>query len=205
MGLYREEVLPRLVNCVCGTSAMREWRAEVTEGLTGRVVEIGFGSGLNVDLYPRDVELILAVEPSTVSRRLSARRIARSPVPVTHVGLDGTALPLEDKSCDSALCTFTLCTIPDVRQALGEVRRVLKPGARFHFLEHGLSPDPRVAAWQRRIEPVQMRLAGGCHLTREPAELVTEAGFTLDRVTRQYVKGPKPWSWLSAGVAAKPL
>jgi ubiquinone/menaquinone biosynthesis C-methylase UbiE len=205
MGLYGEEVLPRLVNCVCGASAMDEWRAEVTEGLTGRVVEIGFGSGLNVDHYPRDVELILAVEPSAVARRLSARRVARSAVPVTHIGLDGTAIPLDDKSCDSALCTFTLCTIPDVLQALNELRRVLKPGARFHFLEHGLSPDPGVAAWQRRIEPLQIRLAGGCHLTREPADVVSEAGFTLDRVTRRYAKGPRPWNWLSAGVAAKPL
>ena len=203
MGLYREQVLPRVIDRVCGTSELREWRVEATRGLTGRVVEVGFGSGLNVGLYPRDVELVLAVEPSVVARRLSDRRIARSAVPVTHIGLDGQTIPLDDESCDSALCTFTMCTIPDARQALDEVRRVLRPGARFHFLEHGLSPDPGVAAWQRRLEPLQMRLADGCHLTREPASLVSDAGFAVEQLTQHYAKGPKPWSWFSSGVAAK--
>ncbi len=142
MSFYREQVLPRLVDRACGTSGLRRWRAEVTEGLTGRVIEIGFGSGLNVDHYPPDVELIFAVEPAAVARRLSNKRIARSVVPVTHIGLDGQAIPLDDDTCDSALSTFTLCTIPDVQRALAELRRVMRPKARFHFLEHGLAPDP---------------------------------------------------------------
>ena len=204
MSFYRDQVLPRLVDRACGTSGLRRWRAEVTEGLTGRVIEIGFGSGLNVDHYPPDVELIFAVEPAAVARRLSNKRIARSVVPVTHIGLDGQAIPLDDDTCDSALSTFTLCTIPDVQRALAELRRVMRPKARFHFLEHGLAPDPRVAAWQRRLEPLQLRLADGCHLTREPAMLVSEAGFTIEHVEQRYAKGPKPWSWFSAGVATKP-
>jgi len=204
MGFYREHVLPRLVDRACGTSGLRRWRAEVTAGLTGRVIEIGFGSGLNVDHYPTDVGMILAVEPAAVARRLSNKRIARSAVPVTHIGLDGQAIPLDDDSCDSALSTFTLCTIPDVQRALAELRRVMRPGARFHFLEHGLAPDPGVAAWQRRLEPLQLRLADGCHLTREPARLVSEAGFTIEHVEQRYAKGPKPWSWFSSGVATKP-
>jgi len=204
VGFYREQVLPRLVDRACGTSGLRRWRAEVTEGLTGRVVEIGFGSGLNVDHYPPEVELVLAVEPAAVARRLSKKRVTRSAVPVTHIGLDGQAIPLDDDSCDSALSTFTLCTIPDARQALAELRRVMRPGARFHFLEHGLAPDPGVAAWQRRLEPLQIRLADGCHLTRDPAVLVSDAGFTLEHVVQRYAKGPKPWSWFSAGVATKP-
>ncbi len=204
MGFYREQILPRLVDRACGTTGLRRWRAEVTEGLTGRVVEIGFGSGLNIDHYPTDVELILAVEPAAVARRLSNKRIARSSVPVTHIGLDGQAIPLDNDSCDSALSTFTLCTIPDVQRALAELRRVMRPGARFHFLEHGLAPDPGVAAWQRRLEPLQLRLADGCHLTREPAALVSEAGFEIEHVEQRYAKGPKPWSWFSAGIAAKP-
>jgi len=204
MSFYREQVLPRLVDRACGTSGLRRWRAEVTEGLTGRVIEIGFGSGLNVDHYPTDVELIFAVEPAAVARRLSSKRIARSTVAVTHIGLDGQAIPLDDDSCDSALSTFTLCTIPDVQRALAELRRVMRPKARFHFLEHGLAPDPGVAAWQRRLEPLQLRLADGCHLTREPAMLVSEAGFTIEHVEERYAKGPKPWSWFSAGVATKP-
>jgi len=197
-------VLPRLVDRALGTKALRQWRAEVTEGLTGRVVEIGFGSGLNVGHYPPTVDVVLAVEPAAVARRLAGKRAARSAVPVTHIGLDGQAIPLDDDSCDSALSTFTLCTIPDVRRALAELRRVMRPGARFHFLEHGLAPDPTVAAWQRRLEPLQLRLADGCHLTREPAALVSEAGFTIDHVQERYAKGPKPWSWFTAGVAVKP-
>lgn len=166
VGFYREQVLPRLVDRACGTSGLRRWRTGVTEGLTGRVVEIGFGSGLNVDLYPPDLEVVLAVEPAAVARKLAVKRISRSRVAVEHIGLDGQAIPLADDSCDSALSTFTLCTIPDATQALAELRRVMRPGARFHFLEHGLAPDPGVAAWQRRLEPWQRRLADGCHLTR---------------------------------------
>jgi ubiquinone/menaquinone biosynthesis C-methylase UbiE len=204
MAFYREQVLPRVIDRMCGTSAVRRWRAQVTEGLTGRVVEIGFGSGLNVDLYPPGVDRVLAVEPAAVARRLAETRIARSTVPVDHIGLDGQAIALEDDSCDSALSTFTLCTIPDVGQALSELYRVMRPGARLHFLEHGLSPDPAVAAWQRRLEPLQRRLADGCHLTRQPVDLIAGAGFTVLQVDQRYAKGPKPWSWFSAGTAVKP-
>jgi len=204
VSFYREQVLPRLVDRACGTSGLRRWRAGVTEGLTGRVVEIGFGSGLNVEYYPSTVDRVLAVEPAAVARRLSSKRVSRSAVPVDHIGLDGQAIPLDDDSCDSALSTFTLCTIPDVHQALAELMRVMRPGARLHFLEHGLAPDPGVAAWQRRLEPLQRRLADGCHLTREPARLVTEAGFTIEHVEERYGKGPKPWSWFTSGLALKP-
>ncbi len=204
MAFYREQVLPRVIDRMCGTSAVREWRAQVTEGLTGRVVEIGFGSGLNVDLYPPAVDVVLAVEPAAVARRLAGGRIDRSNVPVDHVGIDGQAIALDDDSCDSALSTFTLCTIPDVGQALSELYRVMRPQARLHFLEHGLSPDPAVAVWQRRLEPLQRRLADGCHLTRDPVELIAAAGFTVLQVDQRYAKGPKPWSWFSAGTAVKP-
>ena len=204
MSFYREQVLPRLVDRACGARGMRRWRVDVNAGLTGRVVEIGFGSGLNVEHYPPEVQEVLAIEPAALARRLATKRVDRSAVPVTHVGLDGQRIPLADGSCDSALSTFTLCTIPDVRQALVEVRRVLHPGARLHFLEHGLAPDPAVAAWQRRIEPWQRRLADGCHLTRDPVELVRQAGFTVEWTDQRYAKGPKPWSWFTAGVASKP-
>ncbi len=134
----------------------------------------------------------------------SRRRIESSSVPVELVGLDGQSIPLPDDSCDDALCTFTLCTIPDVNAALAEVLRVLRPGGRFHFLEHGLAPDAGVAAWQRRLEPLQRRLADGCHLTRDPVELVRGSGFILDDVDQRYGVGPKPWSWFTRGVAVKP-
>lgn len=176
----------------------------MTTGLSGRVVEIGFGSGLNVAAYPHEVEVVYAVEPAEVARRLAEPRIAAGTVSVEHVGLDGQRIPLADDSCDAALSTFTLCTIPDVAAALAELRRVVRPGGRFHFLEHGLSPDQPVATWQRRLEPVQRRLADGCHLTREIAELVEQAGFTIEHTASRYAKGPKPWSWFTEGVARNP-
>ncbi|HVA02199.1 MAG TPA: methyltransferase domain-containing protein [Acidimicrobiales bacterium] len=204
MGFYREQVLPRLVDRACGTGALRRWRAEVTDGLVGRVVEVGFGSGLNVEHYPPEVERVFAVEPAALARRLAAKRIAAGGTPVEHIGLDGQAIPLDDASCDAALSTFTLCTVPDPAKVLSELRRVLRAGGRFHFLEHGLSPDASVARWQDRLDPWQRRLADGCHLTRDAATLVGDAGFVIERIERRYAKGPKPWSWFTLGVAANP-
>jgi SAM-dependent methyltransferase len=204
MGVYRDHVLPHLVDLTCGTSAMVPYRIQVNEGLAGRVVEIGFGSGRNVPHYPPEIELVYAVEPASVACRMAEKRVAASSVPVQHVGLDGQSLPLPDGSCDAALCTFTLCTVPDPTRALAELRRVLRPGGTFHFLEHGLSPDPGVARWQHRIEPVQKLLADGCHLTRDAGALVEAAGFTLTRRDQSYARGPKPWCWFTLGVAAAP-
>lgn len=203
MGWYREHVLPRLVDRACGTAELRQWRSNVVVGLHGDVVEIGFGSGLNVPLYPAEVRRVFAVEPAATARRLAEQRVAAADVPVEHVGLRGEEIPLDDESCDAALSTFTLCTIPDVERALAEVRRVLKPGAALHFLEHGRSPDPDVLRWQQRLEPMQRRLADGCHLTRVPDELVVAAGFELVRAESRYASGPKPWSWFTEGVARK--
>jgi ubiquinone/menaquinone biosynthesis C-methylase UbiE len=204
VGVYREHVLPRLVDKTCGVRALDKYRAQATQGLTGRVVEIGFGSGLNVPHYPSDVELVYAVEPASLARRLAEKRVAASLVPVQHVGLDGQELPLDDDSCDAALCTFTLCTVPDPARALAEVRRVVRPGGSFHFLEHGLSPEPGVARWQHRMEPVQKRLFDGCHLTRDVGALVEAAGFELTDRDQGYAPGPKPWSFMTVGVAAAP-
>jgi ubiquinone/menaquinone biosynthesis C-methylase UbiE len=204
VGFYREHVLPRLVDRACGTGELRRWREKVTAGLSGTVLEIGFGSGLNIPAYPPEVDLVYAVEPALTARRLAEGRIAASHVRVEHVGLRGESIPLDDGSCDGALSTFTLCTIPGVDKALAEVRRVLRPGGRFHFLEHGLSPDPSIATWQRRLEPLQKRIADGCHLTRDATELVRDAGFDVQRVESRYARGPKPWTWLTEGAATKP-
>jgi SAM-dependent methyltransferase len=205
MGFYREHLLPRLVDRACGTGELRRWRERVTTGLSGTVVEIGFGSGLNLPVYPAAVNLVYAVEPALTARRLAEERIASSHVRVEHIALRGESIPLDDESCDGALSTFTLCTIPDVEAALAEVRRVLRPGGRFHYLEHGRSPDPSVARWQRRLEPVQKRVADGCHLTRDATELVRAAGFEIDWVQSRYATGPKPWTWLTEGAAINPL
>lgn len=204
MGLYREHLLPRLVDRACGTAELRRWRERVTAGLSGTIVEVGFGSGLNMPAYPSDVTLVYAVEPAETAQRLAARRISEAGIPVEHVALHGEAIPLDDASCDGALSTFTLCTIPDVERALAEIRRVLKPGGRFHFLEHGISPDARVSRWQHRLEPAQQLFAGGCHLTRDPERLVADAGFEIERIESRYASGPKPWVWFTEGAATAP-
>jgi len=204
MGVYQDQILPRLVDRACGTAGLERWRAEVTAGLMGRVVEIGFGSGLNVEHYPPEVVEVFAVEPAAVARRLAARRIEIGGVRVEHIGLDGQAIRLDGASCDAALSTFTLCTVPDPAKVVSELRRVLRPGGRFHFVEHGLSPDANVARWQYRLDPWQCRLAGGCHLTRDAAMLVRDAGFQIERLEQRYARGPKPWSWFTLGIAVNP-
>jgi SAM-dependent methyltransferase len=201
MAIYREQVLPRLIDRALGTAGFRHWRAETASGLSGTVLEIGFGSGLNVDYYPTGVTRVRAVEPSSTAFRLAGERMHRSPIPVEQVGLDGQSIPLPDGSCDSALCTFTLCTIPDPDAALAEVRRIVRPGGRFHFLEHGLSPDVGVAKWQRRLDPFQRRVADGCHVSRDPLALVKDAGFLIEDLGQHYGKGPKPWCYFTRAVA----
>jgi SAM-dependent methyltransferase len=203
MGIYREHVVPRLVELTCRNAGLGHWRQDAAAGLRGQVVEIGFGSGLNVAHYPPAAERVVAVEPSTVARRMAEKRIAHGTIPVEFVGLDGQLLPLDDASCDSALSTFTLCTIPDAARAIAEVHRVLRPGGTFHFLEHGLADDSGVARWQRRLEPMQLRVAGGCHLTREPTDLVRAGGFSIQRAERSFARGPRPWSYFTVGVAVK--
>src|SRR3977135_827125 len=161
MAVWREQVVPRLTAVLLRTDEVRGHRQDVINGLQGVVVEIGFGSGLNVPLYPAEVEMVYAIEPSGCGRRLAAKRVEASPVPIRFVGLGGEALPLAGESVDAALSTFTLCTIPDVTRALGELRRVLRSGGRFHFLEHGLCPQPATARWQHRLNGLQQRLPAG--------------------------------------------
>jgi SAM-dependent methyltransferase len=205
MGLYREQVLPRIVNAACGLKAVEPLRSRVCEGLEGNVVEIGFGSGLNVPFYPAEVTGVSAVEPAGVGWKLAQKRVNASSVPVQRSGLDGQELPFADNSYDSALSTWTLCTIPDVAAALAEIRRVLKPGGTLHFLEHGLAPDENVRRWQHRLEPMQKRVFGGCHLTRPVADMLTGAGFEITEIDVFYEEGtPKPLGADSLGTAASP-
>jgi SAM-dependent methyltransferase len=205
MGFYGEQILPRMVDKVCGGQALKPLRRRVCEGLAGEVIEIGFGSGPNVPFYPAAVTRVTAVEPSGTAWKLASERLRASAIPVQRSGLDGQSLPLPDGSFDAALSTWTLCTIPDPIAALGEVRRVLKPGGRLHFFEHGLAPDEQVRRWQYRLDPLQHRMFGGCHLTRPIADLLTSAGFTVAAIDAFYGEGsPKFLSANCLGIAISP-
>jgi ubiquinone/menaquinone biosynthesis C-methylase UbiE len=191
------------VEKACSAQDLDKARQRTTAGLHGEVVEIGFGTGLNLPHLPGAVTMLHAVEPQDKGQRIGADRIAESAVPVRFVGLDAQTIPLADASMDSALCTFTLCTIPDAELALRELIRVLKPGGTLNFLEHGLSPDAGVAAWQRRLSPIQRRLCGGCTFDRPVANMVTGAGLELVELDNWYRPGPKTPSYLYRGVARK--
>jgi len=205
MGLYGEQVLPRIINVACGLRTVEPLRRRVCAGLEGDVIEIGFGSGLNVPFYPARVTRVAAIEPADVGWKLAQKRLGAARVPVERSGLDGQSLPFADDTFDAALSTWTLCTIPDVAAALSEVRRGLKPGGSLHFLEHGLAPDERVRRWQHRLDPLEQRIFGGCHLTRPIVDLLTGAGFEMEELDVFYEEGaPKFIGADSLGVAVSP-
>ncbi len=203
MSWYEEHVLPRVVDVLLRGREFDKLRARVAGGLEGEVLEVGFGSGRNVPHYPSAVTRVRAVDPATVGRKMAADRVAASAVPVEYVGLDGEDLPLDDASVDHVLTTWTLCTIPDVAGALGEIRRVLRPGGSLHFVEHGRSSDPKVVRWQDRLTPIQRRLFGGCHLNRPIDELVVGSGLEIAQIERYTVGGPETFASMYEGVATK--
>jgi SAM-dependent methyltransferase len=205
MGVYGDQVLPRIVNVVCNTKEAAPQRRRVCAGLAGDVVEIGFGSGLNVEHYPSAVREVFAVEPADVAWNLAGKRVAATSIPIHRAGLDGQSLPFADDRFDAALSTWTMCTIPDIEAALRELRRVLRPGGALHFVEHGLAPDERVRRWQHRLDPLQQRLFGGCHLTRPTPELLRNAGFEMRQLDTYYEKGaPKVLGANALGIAESP-
>jgi len=204
VGVYGDQVLPRLIDKLMDNEGVRTLRSQALEGVSGVVLEIGFGSGLNVPLYPAAVTKLYAVDPATIGRKLAADRIRQSNLPVEFIGLDGEDLPLAYESIDNAVSSFTLCTIPDESRALREIYRVLRPGGSLYFVEHGLSPDAGVTKWQHRIEPINRKLFGGCHLTRAHDEALLAAGFEIDRLDKAYTKGPKPYTYHYIGTARKP-
>jgi len=180
----------------------RAVRARVCEDLHGTVLEVGFGTGLNAPYYPTEVTKVVAIEPSRVCMRIAEPRIATASTPIEYGGLTGEHLDLPTAEFDAVLSTWTLCTIPNLQAALAEMRRVLKPGGSFHFVEHGYAPDEKVARWQARLEPMNKRLAGGCHLTRHISEDIERAGFEIGKIETYYFKGePKPMGYTYEGRA----
>jgi ubiquinone/menaquinone biosynthesis C-methylase UbiE len=201
MGFYDRWVLPRVLDLMMGTRVFQEQRALALAGVSGRVLEVGFGSGHNLPFYPPGVTAVVGVDPSGESARLARKRIARAPFPVELLPLPGEQIPVPDGSFDAVVSSFTLCTIPDPQVALRQLRRVLKPHGRFFFVEHGRAPEPKVQRWQDRLNGLQKRLLGGCHLNRDMQALVAAAGFGFDKLERYYVPGPRVGCYLYRGVA----
>jgi SAM-dependent methyltransferase len=201
---YDERILPRLIDAVCGGRRLQPLRREVLAGCHGTVVEIGFGSGTNLPCYPDEVTKVYAIEPSTRAVELAAERIATSPIDVEVIGTDAAAIPLTEHAADAAVATYTLCTLTDALAALAELCRVLRPGGTLHVLEHGLAPDTRTRRVQRTYEPLHKHIAGGCHLTRAPAELVEHAGFDIVSMRHWYEGRPHALSAMTLLVATTP-
>jgi ubiquinone/menaquinone biosynthesis C-methylase UbiE len=198
MGWYQRHLAPRIIDLACSPAALGSWRRRVVEDLEGTVVEIGFGTGRNLPFYPSGVDEIIAVEPSSHMRRRGLAAAQRWQHHVTFGDLDGQQLTLPDASMDAGVVTFALCSIPDPLSALRELRRVIRPGGTLRVLEHGLAPDANVVAWQQRIEPLERRIADGCHLTRDAASMVSDAGWHITALHQAYVRGPKPWSYFTS-------
>ena len=203
MGLYDKYFLAPFINCACGTKPILYQRKKVVPLCTGRVLEVGMGSALNLPYYDRDnVEFIWGLEPSEAMREKARPNIEKSGLEVKLIDLPGEQIPLEDNSVDSILLTYTLCTIPDWLTALQQMRRVLKPGGRLVFTEHGEAPDEGVLKWQNRINPVWRKFAGGCNLNRKIPRLLTDSGFSVDQLDAMYLPStPKLFGYNYWGVA----
>lgn len=201
MNFYEKRILPHLIHLSMRQDSFGSYRRRVVAGAQGRVLEIGVGSGLNLPLYPRGVRWIIGLDPSPTL--LTRARTAGSTVPCPVELLNGSAeaIPLEDNSVDTVVTSWTLCSIPDVTQALREVRRVLTANGRLLFVEHGRSADTRVARWQDRLTPVWKRIGGGCHLNRPISRLIEESGFRIEQLDTGYMTGPKPMTFMYEGLA----
>ena len=202
-GFYARRIFPPLMNAVMNTAETRRIRERVCADLSGVVLELGFGSGHNLPFLPDGVTRLLAVDPMQEGRKLAADRLTASDTTVEFVGLDGQQLVLDDDSVDAALSTWTLCSIPDPVAAVRELTRVLRPGGVLHFVEHGLSPDPKVRKWQHRLNPIQNRVACGCNIQRDIPAIIEAGGMRIDSVERYHSKGdPKVLGWTFEGRAS---
>ena len=202
MGFYDRYILPHLINCACGDKSIAKQRQKVVPLATGRVLEVGMGSGLNLPYYDRSkVEKIWGLEPSEGMRLKAQSNVTASGLDVEWLDLPGEEVPLESNSVDTVVLTYTLCTIPGWQAALEQMRRVLRPGGTMVFSEHGEAPDESVRRWQRRINPVWNRIAGGCHLNRPIPDFLEQGGFKIETVDSMYMPGPKWAAFNYWGVA----
>jgi ubiquinone/menaquinone biosynthesis C-methylase UbiE len=204
MGFYQNVILPRLCDLSMRNKRLRPYRERVIGAAEGRVLEIGAGSGLNLQLYRLSAREVLALEPDQSLLRMAERNAENALRPVTFLEASAEQIPLEDRSVDTVVTTWTLCTIPDADRALREARRVLKTAGRLLFVEHGLAPERDVQKWQNRLTPVWTKISGGCHLNRPIVQIVETAGFAIETLETGYLPGPKFLAFLSEG-SARPI
>lgn len=202
MSFYEDRILPHLINCACSTKPTRKQREKIVHHAEGDVLEIGFGSGLNLPFYAaQKVRKIWGLEPSEGMRRKAQPMVDESDLDVEFIDLPGETIPLEANSVDTVLVTYSLCTIPDANTALEGMRRVLKPGGSLLYCEHGIAPDDNVSRWQHRLNSPWRRVAGGCNMNRDIPDLITKAGFEITTDERMYIPGVKMLSYNYWGIA----
>ncbi|MCK0105642.1 class I SAM-dependent methyltransferase [Marinobacter sp. S0848L] len=206
MSFYENRILPHIIDKACSMGQVMKLRSQVVPRAKGRVLEVGMGSGINLEFYDPDrVEMVYGLEPSEGMRRKAQANLNRSSIKVEWLDLPGEKIPLENDTVDTILLTFTLCTIPDWQAALEQMTRVLKPGGELLFLEHGESPDKRTCKWQHRITPGWKKFAGGCHLNRNITELLKQGGFEIQELENLYIpNAPKIAGYIYKGIAIKP-
>ena len=203
MGFYSNLVIPYCIDLAMSGSNLQQYRQELLADVSGEILEIGFGTGLNLPHYPERVTQITTIDPNPGMQKLARSRIANSQITVDYKVLNGESLPMEDASFDSVVCTWTLCSIPLVEQAIAEVYRLLKPGGKFFFIEHGLSQDASIQVWQNRLTPIQKVIADGCHLNRRINDLIQQQ-FTNVNIEQFYApKLPKVIGYMYQGVAVR--
>ena len=204
MGLYEKYILPKITDLMCSANPISYQRKKVVPLAKGRVLEIGIGSGLNFPYYDSsNVENVWGLDPSPQMLKMAERRMVDLPFDVEFIELSGEQIPLETSSVNTVLVTYTLCTIPDVVQSLGEMRRVLSPSGELIFCEHGLAPDEGVRRWQRILNPIWKRMGGGCNLNRPIPDLIEKGGFKITSIETMYIPGWKPTSFNYWGAAVQ--
>jgi ubiquinone/menaquinone biosynthesis C-methylase UbiE len=204
MHVYRDWIFPRLQDCAMRAPEAAKYRGRIVTRAQGKVLEVGIGSGLNLQWYAPAVDCVCGLDPSAALLQMAARRAKKAGIALEL--LDGSAeqIPLEAQSVDTVVMTWTLCSIADPMQALSEMRRVLKLDGQLLFVEHGLAPDAKVRAWQHRLNPMWNRISGGCNLDRKIDELIRAAGLRLAELDTGYARGPsfgRPWSFMYCGCA----
>ena len=201
MGFYQERILPWLIDVAMRRRDLAPYRMRTVSAASGRVLEIGIGSGLNLPLYGASVGEIIGLDPSAKLLAMAGEAGSRSAMPLKLIEGTAESIPLDNRSIDTVVTTWTMCSVPGIEQALAEMRRVLKPGGRLLFVEHGRAPEARVRWWQDHLDPVWKRISGGCHLNRAIATLVADTGFNVEQVENSYMPGPKPMAYMYEGSA----